>query len=100
MCLFASDRRKLVQKRLHRLIVSQKLEEKLDWNACSGKHSEAAAGFRIAFDELVNIHERVMKVAGKQSFPSPQKHLGLLPRTYLAPHQVLESRIFLFTIFQ
>ena len=67
--LVAADGGKLVQKRLHGLIVVQKLEQKRDRNECSGKDCETICSRWIAFDQFVEVYHRDRP-------PSPQKRLG------------------------
>src|SRR6185503_12344667 len=54
--LRATHSRKLVQERLERLIVFQKLKEKLDRHARAGKHGHASHLFGVALDQFLSFH--------------------------------------------
>lgn len=54
--LRATHGRKLVQKRLQRLIVFEKLKEKLDRHARARKYGHSTHLFRVAFDQVLGFH--------------------------------------------
>ena len=55
-CLITTNHRKLVQERIHRLIIFKKLEEQSDWNCRTDKHYAATTLSRVAFNHVFEIH--------------------------------------------
>ena len=78
--LITTDSRKLVQERVHRLIVFQKLEEQSDWNCCTDKYSAATTLSRVAFNHVFEIHSLCEPQSPQKPPDAPR-----LPRTQPGP---------------
>jgi len=87
--LCTAHTRELVKKGFQRLIVFEKLEQKLNRHSCSTKNSDPTHFLGITFNKLLGIHctvyPRVRRSRGPASADS----------TWPPPHQVLKQIFYL-----
>jgi len=90
--LCTAHTRELVKKGFQRLIVFEKLEQKLNRHSCSTKNSDPTHFLGITFNKLLSIHCTGLP-------PSPQKQGSRFRGLHLAAPAPGAQANFLFTIF-